>query len=172
MPLFKDARATIRRFAFSEHNWHDYEAHGRSVRGEGFIFVRNHRPQFAWQGPADSVRSPSHVRLQELRDAGRLTATQADVFLAPRPRQELYRMDSDPHQLVNLAADPAYKKQKTRLSKVLDQWMDETGDSVPEHITPDLYHRERGTWLNAKRGEAIPPGADRGATKINAPGPH
>ncbi len=170
-PLLKDSTAKIRQYAFSEHNWHDYEAHGRGVRSGGFIYVRNYRPQFAWQGPADSVRSPSHVRLQSLRDAGKLTAAQRDVFLAPRPKEELYRMDSDPHQLENLAADPAYAGQKARLFKALDQWMDETGDSVPDNISRDSFDRETGKRLSVKNYRGTPPGADRGATKVDAPGP-
>ncbi|MCR9294157.1 MAG: sulfatase, partial [bacterium] len=31
-PLFENKDAQVRRYAFSEHNWHDYEAHGRSLR--------------------------------------------------------------------------------------------------------------------------------------------
>ena len=34
--LFADPAAEVRRFAFSEHNWHDYEAHARAVRSEGY----------------------------------------------------------------------------------------------------------------------------------------
>ena len=35
-----------------------------------------------------------------------LTPAQADVFLAPRPGEELYHTATDPLQLKNLAADP------------------------------------------------------------------
>ncbi len=50
MPVLKSSDATVRRHAFSEHNWHDFEAHGRAVRSEGYLYIRNKRPQFAWQG--------------------------------------------------------------------------------------------------------------------------
>jgi len=118
-PLFDNAKAVIRRVAFSEHNWHDYEAHGRSVRGDGFLFVRNFRPQFSWQGPADSVGSPSHQRLQALRDSKQLTAAQRDVFLAPRPETEFYCTATDPHQLQNLANSPSDTQERLQLSKLL-----------------------------------------------------
>lgn len=172
-PLFDNAKAVIRRVAFSEHNWHDYEAHGRSVRGDGFLFVRNFRPQFAWQGPADSVRSPSHQRLRALRDSNQLTAPQRDVFLAPRPETEFYHTASDPHQLQNLANSPVHTQERLQLGKLLGQWMDETGDSVPEHISRDSFHRETGEQFkpgdDSYRGTT--PGEDRDAARINASGP-
>ncbi|MDA1054658.1 MAG: sulfatase [Planctomycetota bacterium] len=181
-PIFDDADTQVRRYAFSEHNWHDYEAHGRSVRTYEFLYIRNNRPAQPWQGPADSVRSISHQQLLALRASDKLTEAQADVFLAPRPLEELYRYENerglyqssnDWYQLHNLAADPAFAETKQRLRNLLDQWVEETGDSVPKDISRDSFHRETGDRI--AKGEAdyrgTTPGEDRGATKINAPGP-
>ena len=174
LPLFKDPRAVTRRHAFSEHNWHDYEAHGRSVRSGGWLYIRNQRPALAWQGPADSVRSPSFDSLKALRHANRLTPAQADVFLAPRPVEELYQTATDPLQLRNLAADPAHSETKTRLAQLLDQWIDETGDAAPANLTPDAFDRDTGKPLRRKKGpppRGDYPGLPRNAAAINAPGP-
>jgi arylsulfatase A-like enzyme len=182
-PVLADPGAEVRQFAFSEHNWHDYEAHGRSIRADGFLYVRNHRPQFAWQGPADAVASPSFQQLRAVRDAGKLTEAQKDVFLAPRPREELYRTDADPDQLRNLANDPDYASTKTRLAKLLDEWAEATHDSVPADLTPDSFDRESGqSLLTTARGKGkgkgraatprgTPAGWDRDAAHVNAPGP-
>jgi arylsulfatase A-like enzyme len=173
MPLFKDPQAVTRRHAFSEHNWHDYEAHGRSVRSGGWLYIRNQRPALAWQGPADSVRSPSHDSLKALRDAQKLTPAQADVFLAPRANEELYQTASDPLQLTNLAADPTHAETKAHLVALLDQWTTETGDAAPEKLTPDGFDRETGASLGKRkqspRGDY--PGLPKNADQINAPGP-
>ena len=67
MPLFQKPAASIRNYAFSEHNWHDYEALGRSVRHGDYLLLRNERVDLPWQGPADSVRSDSHVSLLNKR---------------------------------------------------------------------------------------------------------
>ncbi len=175
-PVLRDPQAITRRHAFSEHNWHDYEAHGRSVRSDGWLYIRNARPKLAWQGPADSVRSPSHTALKSARDALRLTPAQADVFLAPRPVEELYYTADDPDQLRNLAADGDHAAVRTRLAALLDQWIEETGDAVPEFLSPDTFDRETGEPLargNARaqgpRGDY--PGKPRDAARINAPGP-
>lgn len=173
MPIFKDPQAVTRRHAFSEHNWHDYEAHGRSVRSGGWLYIRNQRPALAWQGPADSVRSPSHHSLKALRDAQKVTPAQADVFLAPRAAEELYQTANDPLQLTNLAVDAAHAETKARLAALLDQWTTETGDAAPEKLTPDSFDRETGASLGKRkqtpRGDH--PGLPKNADQINAPGP-
>lgn len=179
--ILNDPTATIRQHAFSEHNWHDFEAHGRAVRSGGWLYIRNARPSLAWQGPADSVRSPSHASLRALRDAKQLTIAQADVFLAPRPPEELYFTPQDPEQLRNLATDPSHAETKNQLAAQLDQWIVETGDSTPEKLTADMFDRESGQPLNRGdsnrpkdradfRGNDFP-GKSTNAAQINAPGP-
>lgn len=172
-PTFANASAKIRTYAFAEHNWHDYEANGRSIRADGFLYLRNNRPYKAWQGPADSVRSISHQQLIALRDGKKLTKAQADVFLAPRPAEELYQYRKDSHQLTNLAADPKFADVKKQLSSFLDLWVEETGDSVPKDISQDSFDRETGDRIRSKENEyrGTTPGEDRDATRINASGP-
>ena len=172
-PVLADPAATTRQYAFSEHNWHDYEVHGRSVRSEGFLYIVNSRPNLAWQGPADSVHSPSFQSLRAVRDAGKLTPPQADVFLSPRPPVELYRTDADPLQLHNLADDANYASVKQRLAKAMDEWTTATGDSVPANLSKDSFDRETGDKLKLKEADyrGIPAGWDKDAAHINAPGP-
>jgi arylsulfatase A-like enzyme len=173
-PLFQDPSAEIRRYAFSEHNWHDYEALGRSVRHGDYILVRNYRTQQAWQGPADSVRSPSHKSLQTLRDSGSLNAAQSDVFLAPRPEVELYNVKEDPHQMHNLAGDKGLQDTQKQLQQVLDEWREATHDSAPDIISPDTFDRETGERLPKEQWEDVPaltPGEDRQADRTNDSGP-
>jgi N-sulfoglucosamine sulfohydrolase len=171
LPLLRRTATQVRKFAFSEHNWHDYEAHGRGVRGDGFLLIKNFRPYQAWQGPADSVRSPSHVSLQAKRDSKVLTAAQSDVFLAPRPAVELYDLRGDPHQLTNLAGRPDFNIQRELLSQTLDLWMKETHDSVPKEISHDSFDRDTGKALKVKSYRRTTPGEDKGATNVNNPGP-
>ena len=171
-PTVSDPSATVRKHAFSEHNWHDYEAHARSVRSEGYLYIRNHRVDKPWHGPADSIASPSHQSLLALKDKQKLTPAQADVFLTPRPTEELYLTASDPLQINNLATSPEHVAARVRLSKLLDDWMAETSDGVPNDLTQDGYSRTtgkpfikgppiRGTW----------PGKPTNAHLENRPGP-
>ncbi len=171
-PIFSNSDKDVRRYAFSEHNWHDFEALARSVRTQTHLYIFNDRPAFAWEGPADSVRSPSHKDLVAGRDARSLTAAQAEVFQAPRPEVELYDIANDPHQLYNLAGREEVSLVERKLARVLGQWRRATGDSVPDKISVDEFSRETGTRVvenGAFRGET--PGESKGADRINRSGP-
>ncbi|MDA9717837.1 sulfatase [Planctomycetaceae bacterium] len=171
LPLFDNPNACVRRYVFSEHNWHDYEAYGRSVRGNGFLYLINKRPHLPWQGPADSVRSASHITLLKKKKQGELTAAQQDVFLVPRPAIELYHVHNDPHQLNNLAGSAQYTSVEKKLSDVLQQWQQETGDTVPEKLTPDTFDRMSGDSLKIGTPRGTAPGSANNADHINRSGP-
>jgi len=169
--------ASVRQYAFSEHNWHDYEAHGRAVRNQqGILYVRNARPEKAWLGPADSVSSPSHKDIIAAKDD--LTPAQADVILAPRPAEELYDTDEDPLQTNNLVGNQQYAKHLAEMRRVMDQWQKETGDSAPKDYTTDFYDRKTG-YHDSETGERIRgdrpygdwAGKEHDSDKINASGP-
>ncbi len=171
-PVFKNRNRKVRRYAFSEHNWHDYEALGRSVRTKEYLYIVNDRPDAPWQGPADSVRSPSFSQLLNRQQNESLTQAQADVFLAPRPRAELYKTVMDPHQLDNISGNPEYASVEMRLRKVLSDWRRITGDSIPDRISTDEFDRRTGERLGLSdtfRGET--PGESNDAAMINRAGP-
>jgi N-sulfoglucosamine sulfohydrolase len=134
----------FRNYVFAEHNWHDYEAHERMVRTKDFLYILNSRPQFPQMGPADAVGSLSFTELDSLRKAGTLTAIQADIFITPRPVEELYDCENDPDQLLNVASAPGYQERLLELRHVLKDWMEETGDNIPENLTKDWYRRVPG----------------------------
>lgn len=172
--VFADPSARVRRHVFSEHNWHDYAANARAVRDGEYLYVLNLAPEAPWQGPADSVRSPSFASLKAARDRGVLTAAQRDVFLAPRPKEELYRVGDDPHQLNNLAGDAKHAAALQRLRGVMAQWREETADGVPKNPSVDAFHRDTGERLGPGRGTSHhrePAGAEQGAARVNRPGP-
>jgi arylsulfatase A-like enzyme len=173
-PLFSKPDARVRRFVFSEHNWHDYAANARSVRDGEYLYITNLRPAEAWQGPADSVRSPSHTSLQALEAAGKLNLAQRDVFLAPRPAEELYRVADDPNQLKNLVDAPEHAAALQRLRTTMKQWRDETADSDPPNPSTDGFDRRTGDRLYGPKDTRYhrnPAGADRNAHRVNLPGP-
>jgi len=149
-PILKDIKAETREYIFSEHNWHDYEAHERMVRSKDFLYVLNSRPNLTNCGPADSKSSPTQHALNKLRDEGKLTPAQADIFIVPRPNEELFDLALEQDQLLNVASINNYKEKLIFYRNLLNDWMDKTGDTVPEHLTPDWHDRETGDVLPAK----------------------
>lgn len=160
----------FRKYVFSEHNWHDYEALERMVRTKDYLYVLNLRPALSNPGPADATGSPSFQDLKDIRDAGKLNASQADMFVTPRPMEEFYDCRKDAMQLVNVASLPAYTAVMKKLRNIMQQWQKETGDSNPAHLTADWYNRENGEALPAKGIRGQMPGISN-AAKINNKGP-
>ena len=167
--VLKNPRKQIRKFAFSEHNWHDYEAHERMARTKDFIYILNSRPRFPNQGPADAVTSPSFRAMAAENEKHNLTPAQYDVFLAPRPMEELFNCKDDSLQLENLMGNKGYTSVYKELKGVLSKWMEKTGDNVPENLTKDWYSRDTGKKIEANfniRGEM--PGESQNADSVNS----
>ena len=169
--LIKEPDAKFRNYVFAEQNWHDYEAHGRMVRDEDFMYILNSRPNNPQIGPADAVSSPSHKALEELNKKGKISPIQADIFVTPRSKEELYDCNQDTLQFHNIASITQYNERLDELRNILKDWMLETGDDIPEHLTKDWYLKEPGyikTEFHNKRG--VMPGATKNATENNKKG--
>jgi len=158
LPIMKNTEAEVRDMVFSEHNWHDYEAYERMARTRDFLYVYNARPNFSNCGPADSKCSPTQYALNKVRDEGKLTPAQTDVFLTPRPAEELFDLKLDNDQFLNVASVERYQKELERMRTLLKKWQKDTGDTTPEHLTPDWYDRETGDALKIKQVRGTMPG--------------
>jgi uncharacterized sulfatase len=73
-------------------------------------------------------KMPSMREMRRLHAAGKLTGPQRQYFECPRPVEELYDTKTDPHEVRNLAGDPAYAKTLATMRKALFAWMREAGD--------------------------------------------
>jgi arylsulfatase A-like enzyme len=145
--LLKDPGKEIRSLVFSEHNWHDYDANERMVRSKDFLYLANAFPNLTNCGPADSKTSATQAALNHLRDIGKLTPAQADIFIIPRPAEELFDVRNDPEQLLNLASVSKYQKKLQEMREILKKWQSETNDSLHTKRTPDKFDRETGKPL-------------------------
>ncbi len=146
-PILSGAAYLGRQYVYAEHNWHDYQAFQRSVRGHKYLYIHNGLPKLPNTPPADAVRSPSYKVMQELEAAGKLPAAQRDCFIAPRPVDELYDVQADPHNMKNLAADPRFAAELSRMKQAFADWQMRTGDAQPDSLTPDGFHRQTGVRL-------------------------
>ncbi|NHE57321.1 sulfatase family protein [Cyclobacterium plantarum] len=161
LPLLQNPGLPFRNYVFAEHNWHDHEAHERMVRSKDFLFIRNNRPQSSNPGPADSNASDAFADLKRQRDEGMLNPVQADVFASPRPHEELYFLREDPGLWLNRAATAEAEFALDHLRRVLDQWVEETDDSLPQNLTADWYNKETGKALDIERSRGTMPGGDK-----------
>jgi N-sulfoglucosamine sulfohydrolase len=170
-PLLTTPSRPHRTYVFSEHNWHDYSAYERAVRTKDFLYVVNRRPELTNEGPIDANQSPSAKALKAARTDGGLTAIQQDIFQTPRATEEFFVVKKDPIQEKNLIQQAAYGDQVAKLRRILTQWQQETGDTLPDQLTPDWYHRDTGKPVPQKDQRGEMPGKSRQAEHINHKGP-
>lgn len=169
VPLLDDPSATVRDYAFAEHNWHVGQAHERMVRTGPWLYIRNAWPERQHLCAEANVEVPAGAELYAAHQRGLLNEHQQDIYLQPRPGEELYQVQDDPHQLHNLADDPEHQRTLDELRGVLDRWTKETGDSVPDRPTPDGRDWHGKKTPDFERGEM--PGAIYEAAKMRASGP-
>ncbi len=111
----------------------------RSVRTHDFKYIRNFHPELPYLQLSSYKKTqyPVETVMKVLHAEGKWTSP----FMADtRPAEELYDLRSDPHEMNNLAADPAFAGKLAELRGSLDRWIEETGDlgSVDEGLTVDL----------------------------------
>ncbi|MFT4204150.1 MAG: sulfatase [Chitinophagaceae bacterium] len=169
--LLLSAKRDFRNYIFTEHNWHDYQAYERAVRTKDFLYIKNGLPALANQGPLDAVNSPSFKDLLTGQKENRLNHFQQDVFLAPRPSEELYDVRNDSLQQYNLAGKADYQRILKKLRSILYQWQSETKDDFPATLTPDWYDRWHGDSLSTKGVRGIAPGFQSGGESTLDKGP-
>ena len=108
----------------------------RTVRNKQFKYIRNYYPERPYmQSNRYKARAyPVWNLLKELKKEGQLTPAQLLFTADTKPKEELYDIVRDPHEINNLAGNKAYIKQLKKMSKILDRWIVETGDKgqIPE----------------------------------------
>lgn len=147
--LLGDPKRETRKHAFAEHNWHDFAARERAVRSKTHLYIRNEYPDLPGTPPADAVRSITYQAMVSEYAKGRLPADQSTTFVAPRPGEELYDTEKDPHSLHNLANDEDHAEVLRELRDALDAWKVETEDTPREVRRPDEFDRTTGDRLEA-----------------------
>ncbi len=107
----------------------------RAVRDARFRYIRNFeplKPYYQYMNTPEQGATMREIRKGE-RD-NTLTSI-AKIFSADRkPVEELYDVESDPHELHNLAEDPAFAAKLQELKIALADWQNQVGDIglIPE----------------------------------------
>ena len=101
----------------------------RSARDGRFLYIRNFSPELPYAGHI-TYRNQSAIMQEWLRlqAEGKLTGAAALWMRTRRPAEELYDTRADPHQIRNLAADPAHRPTLERLRKAVTDWMTRIAD--------------------------------------------
>jgi hypothetical protein len=128
LALFSDPSASIRDEVYAERNWHDHPARDRMVRTLRYKYIRNFYPDLPATPPEDVRRSPTWRAMEILFARGALPPEQANSLVAPRPQEELYDLEADRDELLNLAGDPSRAQVLRDMRRLLETWQRDTDD--------------------------------------------
>jgi hypothetical protein len=100
----------------------------RVVRDRRFQYHRNFLPHLPWsQYVSYTEQMPTMQVWRRLHEQGQLNA-EKERYFQPKPTEELYDIENDPHMLKNLADDPKYAPEIERMRRELRQWQLRTRD--------------------------------------------
>jgi arylsulfatase A-like enzyme len=132
----------------------------RSVRSERFKYLRNSYPTRPYLQPNRYKDDKAVVQaMRRLHADKKLTPEQSLIMAENRPREELYDLRADPHELHNLAADPAHAATLREVRAALDEWITRTGDKgrepEPEEVYLNYVNDERPEGGRGNRNEVF-----------------
>ena len=136
--LFGSGRDDPRHYVFAHRDRMD-ETHDliRACRDTRYKYIRNFRPgtprsaRLTYRDRGNTMRA-----LRREHAAGTLDDTQSAFFAPTKPAEELYDTKADPHEIKNVAGDPAHAQILERMRKELEEWQVEVGDTgmIPEAV--------------------------------------
>ncbi len=129
----------------------------RMARDRRFKYIRNYEPLKPWyQFVNYSEKGGAMRELRRLHLEGALPEAAGRYFHAPKPVEELYDTQEDPHEIRNLAGDPAYASKLRELRRAHQEWARETRDIglIPEPliVQEERRHGSRYAILEAREG--------------------
>ena len=138
----------------------------RTVRDERYRYIRNFTPERPFLQPNQYKASayPVWNLLGELHRAGQLTPPQEFLCAPSMPAEELYDVQADPYETVNLAGDRRFGATLKRLRSALEKWISTSKDQGCELEPSDLAARMGviNTNTNPNTGYTIPIGTGSG----------
>lgn len=103
--------------------------HIRCVRTRRFKYIRNYTPENGYH-ECNYVQKnrPMLAVIKELHARGKLTQAQQLLMAKTKPKEELYDLYADPHEVNNLAQSPENQMTLDKLRTLLDEWIADTKD--------------------------------------------
>ncbi|MFT5525798.1 MAG: arylsulfatase A-like enzyme [Pirellulaceae bacterium] len=132
--------------------------HMRSVRTMNFKYIRNFLPNRPYLQPCAYKDAKSIlIALRDWQQAGKLDEVQELLFREIRPAEELYDVNNDPHEINNLADDPAFASKLIELRGRLDVWMVASNDQGREPESAKMYNSDMNVYTKRLSGPRFDP---------------
>ena len=130
-PMFENCKVDWRQYLFTE--FHTHSAHNyypqRTVRDDRYKLIRNLMPNVVNPG-YEFTRTKFFEELREVVAAAPEPVRSAYERMERPPEYELYDLEADPYEFVNLAENGEYQKVLLRLIRELEKWQTDTKDPI------------------------------------------
>lgn len=147
---FLGAKARPQHYAFGMRNRMDERIDfQRTVTDGRWRYIRNYMPHRPWgQHQAFEWLAKGYQEWEQAHIDGKLNAVQ-DRFFQPKPFEELYDLAGDPHEIDDLARDPAHAATLAKLSSLVDDHMIAIHDNgfIPETMAGEGWVASRDPKL-------------------------
>lgn len=107
----------------------------RGVRDKQYKYIKYYEPEKPMLLQVKYREQMAIMQeLHRLKASGELTEAQAQWFRETKPQEELFDVNNDPHELNNLANDPALKEKLEELRVECERWVNSFEDTglMPE----------------------------------------
>ena len=100
----------------------------RAITTKRYKYLRNFLTDRPFMQPQYRDGRDFMVVGKKLFDEGKLNPAQAFIWQPKRTPEELYDLEADPHEIKNLASDPAHAEALAKHRKILADWIKATDD--------------------------------------------
>ena len=117
----------------------------RSVMDSRWLYIHNYRPDLPYVQPLSYMfKARGYQSWARLAREGKLTSATAQ-FWGEKPTEELYDMEADPDNVINLAEDPQHQSTMERMREALREHTLEIVDNgfLPEGSALEGYDNSR-----------------------------
>ena len=131
----------------------------RSVRTRNWKYIRNYFPAIPYMqyNAYKLSQYPTWSLILDLKKAGKLAPAQ-QLFAADRkPVEELYDLENDPHEVNNLARDPAHFDTLRKLRGLVDDWVAHTDNGYTMEDPLVIYKGYAGQLPDETPVESLHP---------------
>lgn len=129
----------------------------RGVRNKRFKYLKNFYTDRPYYLPiAYREKMAVMQELLRMREAGELDENQALWFRQSKEAEELFDTENDPHELNNIAGDPAYADELFTLRAECERWMkaiDDKGFSREVDLIAGFYPNDKAQLTDAPKIE-------------------
>ncbi len=135
----------------------------RCIRTSRYKLIRNYHPELPYMqfNGYKKLQYPLWTLIRILAEKGELSEAQQHFLQQTRPSEELYDLQTDPHEVNNLAGDKGYAAVQSDLNRKLDAWIEATGDmgETPESDEITTYWDENmmESFRESMKGRGLSP---------------